>query len=346
MDSPTRIVTFRSPGRAWLCLAAALALPALLSAAPKKNPTSKFYVADVDGDAEIDTGDRVDDLNKKSVYNAEGTVIETKPNAANAMVFSNGTGIFFDEDTRLEVKQFEQEPFVPNRTDMDIEPSISQTSAYIPRGTVGLCASKLVAGSKMTYQTPNGAVNIRSGKVVIQANNGVTTVSMLQGESTITSGNVNMGGHTLQDGQQAVIRTGINGAPPKITIQPIPDDQHAALEGKVTMACTAKKTVYFAAVAGKATTTVDHGARGYSEPARSRLHAPRADHRIRRRHREHQQFEQHPLFQHRVPDDRGRSGRPHQPTGPIHRQPRQPDLQSRPLMRPRGLPAAPPRPRP
>jgi len=255
MDFFTPLASPRARRRIWLFLVAGLALPAFLSAAPKKNPTSKFYVADVDGDAEIDTGDRVDDLNKKSVYNAEGTVIETKPKAANAMVFSNGTGIFFDEDTRLEVKRFEQEPFVPNRTDMDTEPSISQTAAYIPRGTVGLCASKLVAGSKMTYRTPLGSVNIRSGKVVIQSNNGTTTVSMLAGESTVTSGNVDMGGHTLQDGQQAVIKSGINGAPPKITIQPIPNDQRSQLEGKVTMACTAKKTVYFAAVAGKSTTS-------------------------------------------------------------------------------------------
>src|SRR5665213_3370383 len=127
MDFFSSLASSRAQRRVWLFLAAGLVLPALLSAAPKKNPTSKFYVADVDGEAQIDTGDRVDDLNKKSVYNAEGTVIETKPKASNAMVFSNGTGIFFDEDTRVEVKHFEQEPFVPNRTDMDTEPSISQT---------------------------------------------------------------------------------------------------------------------------------------------------------------------------------------------------------------------------
>ena len=141
--------------RAFLGLAAALLLASHSWADAKKNPTSKFYVADVDGDAEIDTGDRVDDLTKSSVYNAEGTVVETKPNATNAMVFSNGTGIFFDQDTRVEVKQFDQEPFVPNRTDMDTEPSVSQTQAYVPRGTVGICTSQLVAGSSMNYQTPS-----------------------------------------------------------------------------------------------------------------------------------------------------------------------------------------------
>ena len=136
--------------RAWLCLGAGLILPSLATAAQvKKNPTSKIYVADVDGEAEIDTGDRVDDLTKKSVYSAQGAVIETKEKAVDAMVFSNGTGIFFDEETRVEVKRFDQEPFLPNRSDMDVEPSISQTQAYLPRGTVGICPSKLVAGSSM-----------------------------------------------------------------------------------------------------------------------------------------------------------------------------------------------------
>jgi len=233
--------------RALFSLGAALLLPSLLNADGKKNPASKFYVADVDGEAQIDTGDRVDDLNKKSVYNAQGTVIETKANAANAMVFSNGTGIFFDEDTRVEVKRFDQEPFLPNRTDMEVEPSVSQTQAYVPRGTIGLCTSKLVAGSNMTYRTQLGAVNIRGGKVVIQNEGHKTTISMLEGESTVTSGNINMGGHPLRNGQQAVITPSGPGGASVVKIQSIPSGQMPQLESKVTMACTAKKTVYFEA---------------------------------------------------------------------------------------------------
>jgi hypothetical protein len=232
--------------RIFVCVTAAALLPALAKAAPgSHNPTSKFYVADVEGDAQIDTGEKVDDLNKQSVYNAQGTVIETKSNSVNAMVFSNGTGIFFDSDTRVEMKRFEQEPFVPNRTDMDTEPSVSQTQAYVPRGTVGLCTSNLVAGSKMTYRTPLGSVNIRGGKVVIQNENGVTTVSMLDGDSTVQAGNLDTGGRALRGGQQAVITAGTGGAPPTIKVQNIPSAQQSQLEGKVTMACTAKKTVYF-----------------------------------------------------------------------------------------------------
>lgn len=265
--------------RALLAAGVVMALSAPFAAGAaannKKNPTSKFYVADIDGDAQIDTGDRVDDLNKKSVYNAQGTIIETKANAANAMVFSNGTGIFFDEDTRVEVKQFEQEPFVPNRLDADVEPSVSQTHAMVPRGTVGLCTSKMVAGSSMTYSTPNGSVNIRGGKVVIQSAKGQTTISMLEGDSTVSAGSINLGGKSLQNGQQAVITDGAPGQPPQIKIQDIPPQDKSGLDAKVTMACTAKKTVYFEA---KPTSVLPTPADTAAAPAASKSSsAPSAD---------------------------------------------------------------------
>ena len=236
----------KSAVRALVCVGAALLLPSWLAADPgRKNPASKFYVADIDGEAEIDTGDKIDELNKKSVYNAEGTVVETKANAANAMVFSNGTGIFFESDTRVEMKRFQQEPFLPNRTDMETEPSVSQTQAYLSRGTIGLCTSRLVAGSNMVYETPLGSVNIRGGRVVIQSTPEKTVVTVIEGESTVLAGNVNMGGFPLRNGQQAIITAGAAGQNPTVVIQPIPPDKRAQLEAKVTMACTAKKTVYF-----------------------------------------------------------------------------------------------------
>lgn len=236
-----------TPVLALLAAAAPLAPPALLAG---PNPTSKFYVADCAGDCEIDTGQKTDDLTKHSVYSADGTVVETKPNSVNAMVFSNGTGVFFDQDTKLEVKKFEQEPFVPQRTDMDTEPSISQTSAYLAHGTVGLCTSKLVAGSTMTYQTSLGAVNIQGGQVVVQATPGQTVISMLDGESTVTTGDPGAAGTPLHDGEQAVITQDPNGGPAHIRIQSIPSSQLQPLSNLVTMACTSKKTVYFQAVGG------------------------------------------------------------------------------------------------
>jgi hypothetical protein len=246
------------PARLWSLLFGALAVCATTPASlhgqtKKKNPSSKLYVSDVSGEAQIDTGETVEDLSKRSVYTAEGAVIDTKKPERNedrtkyysTMVYSNGTGAFFDADTRVEVRKFSQEPFVPTRQDKEIEPSISQTQAFVARGTVGLCTSKLVAGSTMAYTTPHGSVNIRGQKVVIQAEAGVTKISMLEGESTVKAGNLDMGGHTVHEGEQAIIRPGAPGQPNIIEITKIPNSEASALSDKVGMACMAKNTVYF-----------------------------------------------------------------------------------------------------
>ncbi len=249
----------------------ALVPVALQAQGKKRNPTSKVFVSDLSGEAQIDTGDNIQDLNKRSVYNAEGTIIETKRadkpeqkgKIFSTMVYSNGTGAYFDEDTRVEVKRFVQEPFTPNRTDMDVEPSISQTQAYVARGTVGLCTSKLVAGSNMTYSTPQGSINIRGKKVVIEANDRETKVSMLEGDSTVRGGALDLGGHTLHAGEQAIIRRGQAGQPNIVQVQPIPPSEATMLDDKVAMACIAKKTVYFEVKERP----IDPGAPGSAETA-------------------------------------------------------------------------------
>ncbi len=78
----------------------------------KANPASKVYFPDVQSIAEIDTGDKVEDLIQRCVFSAEGTIIETKRSESPddqtkyfpTMVYSNGTGAFFDTDTRVEVQ--------------------------------------------------------------------------------------------------------------------------------------------------------------------------------------------------------------------------------------------------
>jgi hypothetical protein len=234
--------------------------------AKRGRPVSKVYVSDVGGEAQIDTGEVIEDLSKRSVYSAEGTVIETKRadqaggRSFSTMVYSNGTGAFFDADTRVEVKRFIQEPFTPNRTDVEVEPSISQTQAFLARGTVGLCTSKLVAGSTMTYQTSHGSVNIRGRKVVIQTSDDVTKISMLEGDSTVRAGSMDVGGHTVQAGEQAIIRRASPGLPNRIEVVKIPSNELPQLDDKVAMACMARRTVYFDV--GEPNQNADNGAAG------------------------------------------------------------------------------------
>jgi hypothetical protein len=236
-----------------VAIAFALMPLSLHAQSKKKNPTSKIFISDVSGEGEIDIGDSIQDLTKKSVYNAQGTIIQTKKaekeedknKIFSTAVYSNGTGAYYDQDTKVEMKKFAQEPFTPNRVDMDTEPSISQTQAFVVRGAVGLCNSKQVAGSSMNYSTAHGSVNIRGKKVVIQANDSETKISMLEGDSTVRGGQMDMGGQTLRSGQQAIIRPGRAGAPNQVQIQNIPPAEMASLDDKVAQACMAKKTVYF-----------------------------------------------------------------------------------------------------
>jgi hypothetical protein len=251
MNRPLALSFLRKLGCAFC--AVAIAFPALGAEAKRKNPTSKLYFSDVSGEAQIDTGEKIEELTKRSVYKAEGTIIETQRPETEAdrskyystMVYSNGTGAFFDADTRVEVKRFSQEPFTPNRTDADVEPSISQTQAFVGRGTVGLCTSKLVAGSNMTYSTSHASMNIRGSKIVIETNSEMTKLSMLEGESTVRSGPNDLGGHIVHAGEQAIIRKGQPGQPNEIQIMTIPESENDQLDEKVSLACMAKRTVYF-----------------------------------------------------------------------------------------------------
>ncbi|MBC8008499.1 MAG: hypothetical protein H7067_00200 [Burkholderiales bacterium] len=217
------------------------------TASKRKSPTSKFYVAEVNGFAQVNTGEKIEDLTEKSVFDAEGTTIETKPESDNALVMSNGTGIYFAPDTKMAVKRFLQEPFSPNRTDLESEPSVSQTKTSLARGSVGLCTGKLVAGSSMTYDTPHGSINILSQstqKLAIEITEDETVITLFEGAVTLRGDNM-AGGESLQPGQQAVIKSrGVN-QPPEIVINAIPTDQFERIGNMVNSACQARKKVYF-----------------------------------------------------------------------------------------------------
>jgi hypothetical protein len=223
--------------------------------APRKNPTSKLYVADAVGENQIDTGVEIDDLTKKSVYNAEGTVVETKAYSNTAIVLSNGTGIYVDVNTRLHIKDFEQEAFRPNRSDMDDEPSISRTHLYIEKGVIGVSTSKLVAGSTMVYDTPLASAVIRGRQAVILSEDNLTVISMIQGEATVQAGPLDRP-RLLKNHQQIIIRPGKPGEANIVEVEDIPDgadeDAMVWLEERVITADNARKMVYFEVATRKA----------------------------------------------------------------------------------------------
>jgi hypothetical protein len=220
----------------------------------KKNPTSKLYVADTVGETRIDTGLEIDDLTKKSVYNAEGTVIETKPKSNASIVLSNGTGIYFDVSTQVKIRTFEQESFRPNRSDIEDEPSLSRTHLYIDHGVIGVSTSKLVAGSVTVYDTSLATATIRGRQAVVVAEDNLTIISMIQGEATVQAGPLERP-RQVKSHQQIIIRPGKPGEANIVEIQDIPEGSEEFseqwLEERVLTADAARKLVYFEVQARK-----------------------------------------------------------------------------------------------
>ncbi|HEY1792841.1 MAG TPA: hypothetical protein VGG34_07975 [Opitutaceae bacterium] len=213
-----------------------------------KGPASKIYVADTIGETQIDTGNEVDDLTKRSVYSAEGTTIGTKANSNASVVFSNGTGVFFDVDTQVQIKTFEQEAFKPNRTDIEDEPSVSETRIVLDHGVVGISTSKPVAGSTTVYETPLATAEIRGRQAVILSEDNLTVISMVQGEATVQPGPLGPP-LLIKNRQQIIIKPGKKDGENVYVIQDIPDgqaeDDEAWVEERVLTADAARKLVYF-----------------------------------------------------------------------------------------------------
>ncbi len=209
-----------------------------LLAADKKNPASKAYITDVEGQATVFVGEgRIEDSKKREVYAAEGIVLETEKKSNQSLVLSNGTGIYMDEVTHLEVKKFVQEPFTPNRSDLDMEPSISQTGGLISHGYVAICTPKIVAGSRMVYTTPHGEIKLFNNKVAINVGDNATEVIPVEGEFKVElrSGHfeiIKVGDRVIFDGQIITTRKADKKEMDKAT-------------ENVAIACNARKTVYF-----------------------------------------------------------------------------------------------------
>jgi hypothetical protein len=213
----------------------------------RKNPKSKLYVADEVGDSQIDTGKEIDDLTKKSVFNAEGTEIETKANSNVSIVLSNGTGIYCDVSTRVKINTFQQEAFRPNRTDVEDEPSISTTHLLVEHGVIGVSTSKLVAGSKMVYDTPLASATIHGRQAVIQSLDNMTVISMYQGEATVQAGPMDRP-REVNNRQQIIVTPGKPGELNHVVIQDIPAGQD---EDRMRWVDAARKLVYFEVQARK-----------------------------------------------------------------------------------------------
>ncbi len=221
----------------------------------KKGPTSKIYFAESEGDTQIQAEGRIYTARQATAFDAPGTVIETKAGSHNIVVYSNGTSMFVDENTRVEIERFTQDPMHIDPTSNlagRFEPSASQMDIAIPHGLVGICHSEFISGSSARYETPNSAINVRSGKIAIKASPAETVIDLLEGDVTVRSGTKDVGGLILRAGERAVVRTPAEGGEPVVTISPIPSDEMLHVTSRVEAACNARKSVTFEVIERKA----------------------------------------------------------------------------------------------
>jgi len=227
----------------------------------KKGPTSKLYMAEAVGESSVQTNDKIYTARQATAFDAPGTVIETKAGAHNALVYSNGTGMYVDQNTRVEIDRFVQEPFQPDRRerlDTPIEPSISQSNVHVVQGAVGICTSQLVSGSSMNYSTPHGNVNIRGGKISIETTPEATYIDLLDGDVTVRGkGGRDVGGQILRPGERATITPSRTGGQPTISVGPIPSEAMSIADDRTQTACAAKKTVTFDVIEKRASEGLD-----------------------------------------------------------------------------------------
>lgn len=221
-------------------------------AAGEPKAASKIYIADSKGEAQVESGAKIYAIRQATAFNATGTVIETKAKAHNTVVYSNGTGMFVDENTRVEITRFDQQAFTSRNgstLDSTHEPSMSQSNILVTRGIVGICTNQLLSGSSMIYVTPAASIAIRGGKLVIEVLPHETRVDLLEGDVTVRAAGKDVGGQILQPRERAVIRPGVAGGEPTITVMLIPDADWKNDDQRVARACAGRRSVTFEALA-------------------------------------------------------------------------------------------------
>jgi hypothetical protein len=222
----------------WIFL---LILTTLVAFSADNNPASKAYVFDVVGDAiAFESSGNVKEVEKREVYTAEGISFVTNKKSNQTFVLSNGVGVHMEEDSHLDIKRFMQEPFTPNRIDLDVEPSISQTKGFIPHGYIAICTPKIVAGSNMEYETAFGRVKLHtSSKIVINRLPERMEVISVEGDVRIQINGQNFG--SIKVGEKALV----NGK--DVVVQKAEKEELKKATEMVAFACNARKTVIFEA---------------------------------------------------------------------------------------------------
>jgi len=204
---------------------------------------SKLYAVDVEGEAYVENGGAIIPLSAREIYVAQGSTVYTSEESSASLVISNGTGLFLSENSRMTVTRAAQEPFQGERSDMINEPSVSNIQLNHERGTLGICTSRLLAGSLLEVVTDEFITRIVDGKLVYERGPEGSSVTLVGGDASVQSGQIWYEG----EGRDLRVRHKLffpaDGSEPIDT--ELSGQELAEMEGIVTIACLARRGVYF-----------------------------------------------------------------------------------------------------
>jgi len=207
------------------------------------NLVSKLYAVDVEGEAYVENNGQIIPLSAREIYVAQGSTVYTSEESTVSLVISNGTGIFLSENTRMSVTRAAQEPFQGERSDMINEPSVSNIQLEHQHGIMGICTSRLLAGTLLEVVTDEFITRIVDGKLVYERGPEGSSVTLVGGDASVQSGQIWYEG----EGRDLKVRHKIffpaDGSEPVET--QLSGSELAGMEGIVTIACLARRGVYF-----------------------------------------------------------------------------------------------------
>ena len=187
---------------AWLVPSAVAFCAIAIAASAQELIPGKIYVAEIAGGVSYTVGGSPSGLRKGLTLPVQGARNETAPSAHVVYVYSNGTSLYVDEKTVIQIARFMQVPF-PKGTDTTVnEPSVSHTLGRISKGRIIITTNKLATGTTMLYMTPHAVVKVRGKEVVIEVYDRESRIYVITGEVTVTPGN----GSGMNPGQ--VLHTG------------------------------------------------------------------------------------------------------------------------------------------
>lgn len=124
----------------------------------------------------------------------EDLVVTSGADSGVILVFSNGATINIGENSKVEIRQFTQDPFAEDFSfaEETSEPSNSQTTIHLTEGELIGNVKSLRSGSSFTVSTPAGAAGIRGTtfRVVFRPQGNGTaffTITTLEGDVGVTT---------------------------------------------------------------------------------------------------------------------------------------------------------------